>query len=371
MKITAAVVNEKGGRFDLQKMELDDPKNNEVLVKIKATGTCHTDMAARDGIMGIPPLPVVLGHEGAGIVEKVGPGVDKVKPGDHVVLTFGFCGKCLNCKKGLPAYCYHFMELNFAGCRMDGSHSHHQSGADIHDNFFSQSSFGTYAIAHENNVVKIPDDVPLEIMGPLGCGIQTGAGAVINSLKAGPGSGIAISGIGAVGLAALMAAHASGCFPIIAIDINASRLDTAKQLGATHTINSKEQDVEKAVRKIVAQGLDFVFDTTGRSDVINSGLNSLKPHGICGIVGIGSKPLEIDMNSFVARGIQLKGIVEGDSVPDSFIPLLIDLYRSGRFPFDKLIKTYAFEDINRAIADSEEGHTIKPVILIGDYVEKS
>lgn len=367
MEITAAVVKEKGGDFLLEKMELDTPQADEVLIKIVATGTCHTDMAARDNLMGIPEFPVVLGHEGAGIVESVGSSVKKVKKGDHVVLTFGYCGKCINCEKGLPAYCEHFMALNFGGCRLDGSHSHHSNGKHLHDNFFSQSSFATYAIAKENNVVKVPMDAPLELLGPLGCGIQTGAGAIINSLGVTPGKSVVISGAGAVGLAALLAAKVCGATTIVAIDINAERLEFAKELGATHVVNSKEGTIKDQLLKIHPNGFDFGFDTTGRNEVINGLLSGLKSHGVCGIVGVANAPLEIDMNIFVGSSLQLKGIVEGDSVPDDFIPTLVRLYQKGLFPFDKLIKTYSFENINQAIQDSEKGITIKPVIKIGEY----
>ncbi|PWJ96814.1 aryl-alcohol dehydrogenase [Flavobacterium araucananum] len=367
MEITAAVVLEKGGDFILQKMQLETPRADEVLIKIVGTGTCHTDMAARDNILGVPNFPVILGHEGSGIVEEVGSSVTKVKKGDHVVLTFGHCGKCINCESGEPAYCEHFMGLNFTGSRLDGSHSHHGDSVDFNDNFFSQSSFATYSLANENNVVKVPKDAPLEILGPLGCGIQTGAGAIINSLGVSAGKSLIIAGAGAVGLAALLAAKVCSATTIVAIDINSDRLEFAKELGATHIINSRESDIAQELLKILPGGFDFGFDTTGRNEVINSILSGLRSHGSCGIVGVAKLPLELEMNSFVARGLQIKGIVEGDSVPDDFIPALVRLYQNGQFPFDKLIKTYSFEDINRAIEDSEKGITIKPVIKIGEY----
>ncbi|WP_430612815.1 NAD(P)-dependent alcohol dehydrogenase [Flavobacterium sp. JP2137] len=364
--ITAAVVREKGGLFQLEEVQLEAPRATEVLVKMVATGTCHTDMVARDAIMG-PEFPSILGHEGSGIVEAVGSGVTKVKKGDHVVLTFGYCGNCINCKKGLPAYCEEFMALNFQGCRLDGSHSHSKGAETINGHFFSQSSFATYSLATENNVVKVPKEVDLELLGPLGCGIQTGAGAIINALRVNPGSAIAISGIGAVGLAALLAAKASGATTIVAIDINEERLKFSKELGATHTINTKNSDLAQELLKIETKGFHFAFDTTGRNEVINGLLQSLYPHGVCGLVGVATKPLQIDMNYFVGKGLQIKGIVEGDSVPDEFILQLIQLYQQGLFPFDQLIKKYPFSEINQAIADSESGKTIKPVIQINNY----
>jgi aryl-alcohol dehydrogenase len=364
MEITAAIIKEKGGKFLLEKMELDSPKPNEVLIKIVATGMCHTDMAVRDQLLP-SPLPMVLGHEGAGIVEAVGAEITKVEVGDHVVLTFGFCGKCPNCLKGLPSYCYSFGQLNFSGSGLNGSHNHHNQEGGLNDHFFSQSSFGTHALALENNVIKVDKNAPLEILGPLGCGIQTGAGSVINSFKAGEGSSIVVFGTGAVGLSAIMAAVVVKCATIIAVDINNDRLNFAKELGATHLINSKDTDVVNEIRGIAEDGVDFAFETTGRSDVIKNAMLSLVSNGICGIVGASAKPLDLDANYIVAKGLHIKGIVEGDSIPDIFIPKLVELYQEGKFPFDKLVKVYPFEKINEAAEDSERGITIKPVIRIG------
>lgn len=367
MEITAAIVKEKGGDFELVKMNLDEPKNDEVLIKIIATGTCHTDMAARDLLTGPLSFPMVLGHEGAGIVEKVGENVSNIKKGDHVVLTFGFCGGCSNCQTGIPAYCENFGALNFGGARLDGSHSHHIHGEVVQDNFFSQSSFATYALAHKNNVIKVRKDAPIELLGPLGCGIQTGSGAVLNSLDVKAGQSIVISGGGAVGLAGVLAAKAISAGKIVVVDINEERLNFAKELGATHIINSIKENVAEKLKEIEPKGFDCGLDTTGISPVILDSINALRSHGKMGILGVAKKPLDIEMNSFVATGKQLIGIVEGDSVPNEFIPRLVNMYMNGQFPFDKLIRTYKFEDINQAIEDSEKGITIKPVILIGEY----
>lgn len=369
MEVTAALIKEKGGKFELEKIKISEPQADEVLVKIVATGTCHTDMAVRDQQMGPTGFPFLLGHEGAGIIKKVGKNVKNLEIGDHVVLTFGSCGECENCKKGNPAYCENLMGMNFSGCRLDGTHSHSslKDGEVIHDNFFSQSSFATYAISHKNNTIKVSKEAPLEILGPLGCGIQTGAGAIINSLKVAPGKSIVITGAGAVGLSALLAAVACSAGIIVAVDINKERLEFAKELGATYVIDSRNQDVKKELMKILPKGFDFGLDTTGRNDVINNTLSVLKPFAEMGILGVATQPLEIEMNSFVSRGIKLKGIVEGDSVPSEFIPQMVNMYLRGQFPFDKLIKKYSFQDINQAIEDSENGKTIKPVILIGNF----
>jgi aryl-alcohol dehydrogenase len=368
MEITAAIVSEKGSDFKLTEVTLGEPKSDEVLVKIVATGICHTDMVARDFVMGSPNFPVILGHEGAGIIERVGEDVHHLKAGDHVVLTYGYCGECEICRSGSPAYCYEFFTRNFSGARIDGSHNHHDhQGNAINDNFFSQSSFATYAVAHKNNVIQVPKDVPLEILGPLGCGIQTGAGAIINSLKVKVGSSVVITGTGAVGLSALMAAKASSATTIIAVDINDERLEFSKELGATHTINSLKEDVSKRILEILPRGVQYGADTTGRNEVINTILSCLAPTGELVCIGVARKPLELETNIFLTKGFKIKWINQGDSVPQEFIPKLINMYKGGRFPFDKLIKKYDFQDINEAVEDSEKGKTIKAVLLIGNH----
>jgi len=368
MEITAAVIKEKGSSFELTKVILDKPGSEEVLVRIVATGICHTDMVARDFIMGSPNFPVILGHEGSGVIESVGEDVHHLAVGDHVVMSYGYCGECEICRTGTPAYCYEFFQRNFSGARIDGSHSHHyHDGKPINDNFFSQSSFATYSIAHKNNVIKVSKDAPLELLGPLGCGIQTGAGAIINTLKIKVGSSVVITGTGAVGLSAVMAAKASSATTIIAVDINDDRLDFSKELGATHTINSLKENVPQRIREILPKGVQFGVDTTGRNEVINYILDSLAPVGELAIIGVALKPLQMETNIFLTKGFKIKFVNQGDSVSEEFIPKLIKMYQNGQFPFDKLIKKYQFEEINQAVEDSEKGKTIKSVLLIGDY----
>jgi aryl-alcohol dehydrogenase len=262
-QITAAVVRKKGGPFQIETLSLEDPRPDEVLIRIIATGMCHTDMVARDQLYTVP-LPVVLGHEGAGVVERVGGNVKKIAVGDHVVLTYMWCGHCIVCLNGDLTYCANFYALNFGGGREDGSAATHDKQGTVHDHFFGQSSFGTFALAHERNVIKVPNNAPLELLGPLGCGIQTGAGAVMNALKVRPGSSFVAFGGGAVGLSAVMAARVAGATTIIAADVVPSRLVLTKELGATHTINSRETDPVEAVRKISGGGADFTLESSGR-----------------------------------------------------------------------------------------------------------
>ncbi|MDH2432568.1 NAD(P)-dependent alcohol dehydrogenase [Pokkaliibacter sp. MBI-7] len=365
--IRAAVTRSKGAPFVLESARIRAPREDEVLVRIIATGMCHTDMIVRDQYYPVP-LPAVLGHEGSGVIEAVGPLVKDLAVGDHVVLTYGYCGHCLPCGDGHASYCQEFFGRNFGGCDSHGDCALEDSeGQPLHDHFFAQSSFATYALSLENNAIRVPKEAPLELLGPLGCGIQTGAGAVINSLRVTPGSRFAAFGAGAVGLSAVLAARAAGATTIIAVDVVPSRLELALQLGATHVINSRESDPVAAIREITAGGCNFALESTGRPAVLRQAVDALGTLGCVGVVGappLGT-PAEFDVNDLLLGGKSIRGIVEGDSVPKRFIPQLVELYLQGRFAFDKLIRFYDFEQINQAAEDSEKGITLKPVLRIG------
>ncbi len=367
MKVTAAVVREKSKPYTIEELDLDEPREDEVLVRVLATGICHTDIIVRDQYYPVP-LPSVLGHEGAGIVEQVGRQVKKVKPGDHVVLSYMYCGTCDNCQNGRCGYCYDFYGLNLSGSRQDGSTTLHKDGEGIHGSFFGQSSFATFALASEKNVVKVREDMPLDILGPLGCGIQTGAGGVINALAPHAGSSIAVFGTGSVGLSAIMAARVVGCTTIIGIDIRPDRLKLASELGATHTINGSEGNTLEQIQKMTkGKGADYTLETTGRPQILRQAVDCLRFTGVCGLIGAAPLGTEvnIDMNN-ILFGRTLRGIVEGDSIPDIFIPQLIELYVQGRFPFDKLIKKYKLEEINEAVEATEKGSVLKPVLVLAE-----
>ena len=363
MEIRAAIARDKGAALSLENIEIEDPRNDEILVKVAATGVCHTDLVVRDGMLPTP-MPVVLGHEGAGVVEKVGSAVTKVKPGDHVVMTFASCGTCPSCQEHATTYCHEFFPRNFFATRGDGSTALSNGDETIHSNFFGQSSFATYALCQEANVVKVPADVDLELLGPLACGIQTGAGAVMNALKVSHGKSFAVFGTGSVGLSAVMAARVVGATTIVAVDMNDERLEVARDLGATHTVNPANANATEEIMKITGYGVNFALDTTGLPAVIRGAVESLAPMGTCGILGASGPDAEIVLNEthFMSAGRKLVGIVEGESNPDVFIPMLIDLYRKGRFPFDKLVRFYDFEKINDAIHDFETGLAIKPIV---------
>ena len=369
MQIDAAVTNEEGAPFTIETVELEEPQDNEVLVRVVGAGVCHTDMIVRDQ-MYPTPLPAVLGHEGSGVVEQVGDNVSNVKPGDRVVLTFDSDQECTSCNAGHPAYCEDFFAHNFGGSRPeDGTSPLSRDGEPVSGRFFGQSSFATHAIATENNVVTVEDDVPLELLGPLGCGVQTGAGAVINTLNPQAGSSIAIFGAGSVGLSALLGANIKGCTDIVLIDLEQSRLEKAQELGATATINPSEvDDVVEAVREQTDGGVDHAVESTGVPDVAEQAIETLTQRGELAVVGapaLGSRA-SFDVNNLILNGRSITGVVEGDANPPEFIPDLIELYRQGKFPFDELVTYYDFDEIQEAVEASEDGSVIKPILRVGE-----
>ncbi|HEY5223022.1 MAG TPA: NAD(P)-dependent alcohol dehydrogenase [Microbacteriaceae bacterium] len=367
MLVSAAVARDAGALLQLAELELDELRPDEVRVHMVATGVCHTDALVRDQVLPTP-LPVVLGHEGAGVVDAVGAAVMTVEPGDHVVLGFNSCGTCAQCRAGHPAYCAAFPALNFGGVRADGTTSLRESGASgtaVSSHFFGQSSFATYANVAARSVVKVPQDAPLELLGPLGCGISTGAGTVLNALQPPAGSAIVIFGAGAVGCSALLAAVVAGCSEIILVDVVPARLEFAQELGATHAINGWDEDAVAAIRRITGDGAQYAVDTTGNQRVFRQMVQSLAVRGSGALVGAAPEGTEatLDIGALLVRSPVISGVIEGDAVPQTFIPLLIDLYQAGRFPFDRLIERYDFSDINRAFADSARGETVKPVVV--------
>lgn len=354
-KIQAAVLRKKGGPLRIESVELEGPREDEVLVRIVSSGICHTDIDFCDSWSSADP-PVVLGHEGAGVLEQVGKSVKSFRRGDHVVLSYYSCGTCSQCRNEHPTDCEHFYEANFGFERLDGSNAMRRSGVRGH--FFGQSSFATHALANERSLVKVRKDLPLEILAPLGCGFQTGAGTVMNSLAVPKGASIAIFGTGAVGLAAVMAARIVGANPIIGVDIKPKRLEVALELGATHVIDNRHEDIASRISSITGGGVDYVMEITGSGKMEQIAVDVLKQRGTVALLtgATGTESL--------AGGRKSLGIIQGDAIPQRFIPKLIALYREGRFPFDRLIRFYAFSEINEAIADAKLGDTIKPVLRI-------
>ncbi|MEW2810662.1 NAD(P)-dependent alcohol dehydrogenase [Streptomyces massasporeus] len=360
----AAVVESGGAPFTLSDVVLDAPGPHEALVRMVATGLCHTDLGVASG--GLPfPLPGVLGHEGAGVVEAVGPAVTGVAPGDHVLLSFTSCGDCRNCRGGHPAYCATWLPLNLlGGGRADGSHTISRDGDALGGHFFGQSSFAELALADERSLVKVDPDVPPASIAPLGCGVQTGVGAVWNVLKPDTGSTVVVLGAGAVGLSAVMAAALTPATRIVAVDRVAERLSLATELGATYTVDTSREDLTEALTGITGgQGADGVVETTGHVGVLRQGVDALAARGTLVVVGAPPFGTEValDVNGLLG-GKRIVGLTLGDSETQTMIPALVRLVKDGRLPLHRLISTYPFEDIDRAVQDMRSGKTIKPVL---------
>ncbi|MGO9315820.1 MAG: NAD(P)-dependent alcohol dehydrogenase [Syntrophobacteraceae bacterium] len=364
IRTRAAVVSQPGGSFLFQDVELDGPRPGEALVRMIACGICHTDIAARDGLFG-QDFPAVFGHEGAGVVESVGAEVSRVRPGERVVISFVSCGKCSNCLAGHPAHCTAFGELNFGSARPDGSSAIHDAcGARVGCCFFGQSSFAYKVLARERNLIPVDarDNDELAMFAPLGCGVQAGAATVLNELKPQRGQSFVVFGAGTVGLSALMAAHMAGASPLIAVDKTASRLELATELGATHVLSTRKEEIGSRLREL-AGPVDHAVETTGVSRLIDQAIRSLGPFGKMSMLGVTHEdrhervtPQSPGPNQRVFYSIA------GDSDPQEFIPYMIRCYREGKFPFNRLIREYPASEINEAVRDSLVGATIKPLL---------
>jgi aryl-alcohol dehydrogenase len=364
VRVKAAVLREPRGRYTFQDVALDEPREDEILVRVAGAGMCHTDMLPRIVPAGAISLPLILGHEGAGTVEAVGRNVSVVEVGDAVVLSFDQCGTCPSCRRGEPAYCYEFARLNTVGTRLDDTHGAVSAdGEPIGARWFGQSTFATHALATERNVVKLPDDdLPLHLMGPLGCGVQTGAGSVLIAMGVGVGESIAVFGVGAVGLSAVMAAKLAGAGQIIGVDLHPRRRELALELGATRVFDGSDPDVAARIGDVTGGGVNYSFETTGVPSVINAAIDSLQIRGFCGLVGVGTADVTLSPQA-LSHGRIVSYLLEGSVVPQLFIPQLVELWRRGRFPFDQLIRTYPLTQANEAETDSLAGRTVKPVLL--------
>jgi aryl-alcohol dehydrogenase len=359
VKATAAILRERAQPFSLEEVELQPPGFGEVLVKIAASGMCHTDSLPR--IEAFPvSTPVVLGHEGAGVIEAVGPGVTGLDVGAHVVLSYDSCGVCVACLEARPGHCSTFFARNLTGRRTDGSTSITDADdRDIPARWFAQSSFATHSIATMRNTVVVDDSLPLGVLAPLGCGVQTGAGTVLLGLGVTYGSSVAIFGVGAVGLSAIMAARVAGATRIIAVDRYSSRLQLALELGASDAIDATDADLPADVLAVRGP-VDFAIDTTGNPSVITHVVSSTAQGGTCALIAGPTGPVTFPPDAFSGR--RIIGIIEGEAVPQRFIPQLIDLWQDGRFPFDRLIQEFDFADINKAEKESARGDVVKPVL---------
>jgi aryl-alcohol dehydrogenase len=369
VKVTAAVVDQLDGPFTIAELELDEPGPGEALVRIVATGICHTDEITRHGDLPMP-FPAVLGHEGAGVVEAVGDGVTSVAIGDHVVIGWPSCGSCKNCRDGQPRYCARLGEALCGGGRLLGPRAgetalRRTSGEEVHSHFFGQSSFATHALTWADALVVVPDSAPLELLGPLACGIATGAGAVFNTLQPGPGTSLVVYGVGAVGLAAVMAARLTPATRIIAVDRHANRLELATRFGATHVINVTDTDPVAAVQEICGGPADFAVECTGVIPVVRQAADSVGMLGTCVLVGGAPAGAEFSVDHLTTLwGKRIVGVLGGGGRSDTLIGTLVELHAQGRFPFDELVELYDLPDIEQALAAALEGRVLKPVLRV-------
>jgi aryl-alcohol dehydrogenase len=360
----AAVARERNAPFSIETLEVSDPVADEVLVRIVACGLCHTDLIVRDGYREVS-LPAVLGHEGAGVVEAVGPLATKVKPGDSVILSFPSCGRCVECLEGRPANCPHLDELYHRCQRDDGTSPFSKEGERISGLFAGQSSFASHTIAPERNVIPVPVETDLKIAAPLGCGVITGAGAVLNALQVPPGSTIAVFGLGAVGMSAVMAARLCGCAEIIGVDLSPARLDVALEVGATAVVNASEADPLAAIEEQASGGVDYSVEASGHPPVLLQAIHCLAGGGSCVFVGNHPEGSTIDLEIGALEFNQsVRGCVLGNCVPETFIPMLLDLQAQGHFPIERLVELYPLAELNRAVDDALAGTVIKPVIVM-------
>jgi aryl-alcohol dehydrogenase len=360
MDITAAVTTAPGAGFALGTLALDAPRDDEVRVAVKAVGICHTDLLCADGIFPAP-LPGVFGHEGAGVVEEVGAGVRGVAAGDRVLMSFDSCGTCLSCRRGVPAYCDDFMALNFGGGRGDGVTALTDGGGrPVHSHFFGQSSLATHANVRARTLVKIPADIPFEIAAPLGCGVQTGAGAIMNVLQVRPGGAVAVTGAGGVGLGAIMATRLCAAGTVVAIDPIPSRRALSRELGADVALDPLADDF--ADRLAAVGGLDYAVDTSGQPAVITACFEALNKKGALALIGGPATPTFAFDAYALLDGRSVRGLTMGESVPQQFVPVLIDYWRRGRFPLDRLVSAYPLSDIGKALAAMRNHEVVKPVL---------
>ncbi len=362
MKTTAAVLRTGDGQFSIEELELEEPRADEVLVRMVATGMCHTDLLSRE----LPPEfflgPQVYGHEGAGVVEAIGDGADDLAIGDHVVLSFNYCGNCAACNIDKLPYCMNFSQYNMSGGRPDGSKAFSDAGGEpVGSHFFGQSSFASHSVVARTSVVKVDSSYDLALMGPLGCGIQTGAGAILNTLDLQPGASVVITGAGALGLSAVMAAKVAGAGRIIAIDRHANRLELAERYGATTTLSGTPAEITAGIIEATGGGADAAFDTTGNAAVVRAAFEGLNNLGTLALAGVGFGDITFDFVSLIG-GRTITGVMEGDSIPTEFIPRLAALNAEGKFPYHELITEYRLDQINEAEAASASGEVIKPVL---------
>jgi Zn-dependent alcohol dehydrogenase len=352
VKIRAAVLERTGGPQHVTELDLESPHAGEVLVRLHASGVCHSDQNAIDGTAETP-CPAVLGHEGAGVVEAVGPGVTRVKAGDHVALSWApSCGSCEECLRDLPHLCTTAWPAMGKGGLLDGTTRLSRDGEPVHHYSFI-SSFAEACVLPERSCVPIPHDVPFEIAGLVGCAVTTGVGAVWRTAEVRAGDRVAVVGCGGVGLSAVMGAVAAGAGVVVAVDTRPGKLEIARDLGATDTVLSggSPEDTASAVIDVSGGGVDYAFEATGRPEAMLAAFLSTRRRGAAVLIGIPRADafLSLPALSIPRMERRVLGSLYGSSRPERDFPLTLDLYRRGRLPLDKLVShRLPLDDIDRA-----------------------
>jgi Zn-dependent alcohol dehydrogenase len=340
--VKAAIMYEPNTPLKVEEVTLDEPQVNEVLVKMVTTGTCHSDLHFMKGEMP-QPVPIVMGHEGAGIVEKVGPGVTTLQPGDHVIMMVSFsCGKCRYCAEGRPTLCVENMSIVQFATLPGGGIRLHKGDQELH-HIFGLASFAEYAVVHERSCVKVRDDAPFEVVCLLGCGISSGIGAAINTTGMAPGESIVIYGCGGM------------------LD---QKLDLAKELGADFVINASREEPMGKIMEITGGGADYALECIGNTDVMAQAFGSIHNGGKCIIVGMAPLGTSLSIQTYeFLLGKNLIGCMQGDIVAQVHIPRYVDLYMDGKLPIDKMItRSYTLDEINEAFMALDKGEVIRSVI---------
>ena len=372
MKIKAAVLNKMGAEapyakskpLAIEELELDDPSHGEVLVKIAAAGLCHSDLSVIDGNRP-RPTPMVLGHEAAGIVEKLGPAVDDLKLGDHVVMVFvPSCGHCLPCAEGRPALCEPGAAANGAGTLLSGQRRLHRNGTDVHHHL-GVSAFAEYATVSRRSLVKIEKGLPLDEAALFGCAVLTGVGAVINTAKVSAGASVAVIGLGGVGLSCLLGAVAVGARRIVAVDLSDDKLGLARQLGATDTFNPGNAGAIDEIRSATGGGVEFAFEMAGSVRAMELAYKITRRGGTTVTAGLPppDHTFALPQVNLVAEERTIKGSYIGTCVPSRDLPRYIELYRRGKLPVDRLMSgRLKLEEINLGFDRLHEGKAVRQVV---------
>jgi S-(hydroxymethyl)glutathione dehydrogenase/alcohol dehydrogenase len=362
----AAICWEKDHPVQVQDVTLDPPRRDEVRVRLVASGVCHSDLSVVTGVIPAK-LPLVLGHEGAGVVEEVGEGVSHLAPGDHVVMAWVTpCGRCFYCRIGHPELCEIGTRINDTNRMPDGSTRVHRDGQEL--NVYSAiGTMAEHAVVPANAAVKVPKEAPLDKCALLACSVMTGVGAVFNTAKVTPGSRVAVYGAGGVGLNVIQGAVIAGAERIVAVDAQPRKLELARAFGATDVVDATKGDAAKAIRALTdGRGVDYAFDAVGRKETIEAALASVRRAGTCVVIGIGSRSEAVSVNAFLLPLMEkrLVGCWYGGANVHVEIPRLLGLYRAGKLKLDELVtRTYRLDEVNQAFADMTSGANARGVIL--------